>query len=136
MILIDSNVWLFAHLEDYPEHETAEPLVEQMLKEDVIATNAIVVSEVYHKMSLILDRQTAAAKVSAILESAGVRCLTMQRETIAKAVSMASRLQMRINDALIAQQALEEGATILTDDRRSFKKVKGLRIRQLNPPNR
>lgn len=131
MIVVDSNVWLFAHLEDYPEHKIAKPLVERLLTKDIVATNVIILSEVYHKLSILLDRHVAFAKVAAILESECVRCIPIQKETIFKAVSVASRFQLRINDALIGQQALEEGASVLTDDKRSFKKFKGLHVMSL-----
>lgn len=36
--------------------------------------------------------------------------------------------QLRINDALIASQALDAGARVLTDNVKDFKKVKGLKI--------
>ncbi len=53
-------------------------------------------------------------------------------DTVARrAIDLAFKADMRINDALIAQQALELGVPVLTDNVKDFKKVKGLKITPL-----
>ena len=44
------------------------------------------------------------------------------------AIELATQNKIRINDALIAQQALELRASILTDNVKDFRKVKGLKV--------
>lgn len=42
LLFLDSNVWIFAELEEYPEHEVAAKRVEAALKENEIGINSII----------------------------------------------------------------------------------------------
>ena len=63
-----------------------------------------------------------------ILEHPAAEWLDCGRRTMTGAIALATRSQLRINDGLIAQQALENKAALLTDNVKDFKKVKGLKV--------
>ena len=128
VILVDSNVWIFAENASADEHGIAARKVQRILGELGYGINAIVVAKVYHALSRLLGSADAASRVSNILSHPAGEWLTYKRETAARGVVLASRCQLRINDALIAQQALEKKAPILTDNVRDFRKVRGLRV--------
>lgn len=127
LILVDSNVWIFLNIENYPEHIPAENKIAEVRKQGII-TNVIVVSEVFHKISLILGKHNAFVRTKKILDSSDVFYIPIECPTVRHAIGLASTKSMRINDALIAQQALESKAPILTDNVKDFKKVKGLKV--------
>lgn len=127
VIVIDSNIWIFASVVEYAEHPVAEQLLERLLVEDVVAINAIIVSEVYHKLAAVAGVEKARERLAGMFSSDRVRYLSLPKETAEAAVRLAHAKGLRINDALIAQHAIDEGAALLTHDRRHFAKVPRLR---------
>jgi predicted nucleic acid-binding protein len=127
MIIIDSNIWIFGEIANAPEHDAAVKAYESMVENDTIATNAIIISEVFHKLSRLFDRDTAYSRVINILQNPSIEWLEIGRDTSISAVRLAKNAQIKINDALIARQALEADAKLFTDDS-DFKKIKGLKI--------
>lgn len=127
MIIVDSNVWIFAEIINGPEHEAAVKGYESFMKKDVVAINAIIVSEVFHKLSKLFDSDLAYARVNNILQNPSIEWLDMRRNTSLRAIKLANNSKMKINDAVIAEQALEFNAKIFTDDK-NFKRVKGLTV--------
>lgn len=91
----------------------------------------IILSEVFHHSKRLNGPESAAFRVSDIVNSHVVDFLDFGPETIVRATKLARDFQMRINDALIAQQAIETGATVLTDSTRDFGKIKTLKIMPL-----
>ena len=128
LIVVDSNIWIFAAREAAPEHELALKKIEELLLKSKVATNSVVVSEVFHKLFVLHSAAQAKRKVDAILDHPLISWMTLTRGTASRAISLAEREGLRINDALIAQQALENKAAILTDDVGDFRKVKGLKV--------
>ncbi len=127
MIFVDSNIWIFLNIETYPEHVPAVEKITQLRKEG-FAINVIVASEVYHKLSQLLNRQEANLRMMKILGSADVTFVQTEMDSVKKALSLASSHEIRINDALIAQQALELKSPILTSDVKDFGKVPKLKV--------
>jgi predicted nucleic acid-binding protein len=127
MIILDSNVWIFSEIINCPEHEAAVKGYKSFMEKDTIAINAIVASEVFHKLSRLFDSDLAYVRVNNILHNPSIEWLDLTRNTSIRAIDLANKIKIRINDALIAEQALEFGAKLFTDDK-DFKKVKGLEI--------
>jgi len=50
MIFIDSNIFIFANIKEYPEHETAKEKIEKIVESDILAVNPIIISEVNYKL--------------------------------------------------------------------------------------
>jgi len=127
LIFVDSNVWIFLNMENYPEHPMSREKI-NYLRTEGIATNLVVVSEVFHKLSLLLDRSRALVRLTKMLDSADVSYIPTEAHTARKAVRLSAMTRLRINDAIIAEQALAIGAGVLTDNVKDFRKVRGLKV--------
>ncbi len=128
MIIVDSNIYIFSESESAPERSVAIQKLKDASIKDRIGTNVIVMSEVYHHVRRFTGLEGATLRVADILNSPLVDFLDFRPETIVRATKLARDFQMRINDALIAQQAIELGAAVLTDNIRDFGKIKSLKI--------
>jgi len=127
LIIVDSNIWIFLNMDNYPEHLFAVQKVSK-LRDDGLATNVIILSEVFHKMRLLLNKQEAYSRVVKILGSKDVSYFPIETDIIKKALHISVKSDIRINDALIAAQARIFRYPVLTDNVKDFKKVKGLKI--------
>lgn len=125
LIILDSNIWIFGEIYDSPEHSLAIKSYETALKQGPIGINAIVLSEVFHKLSRLFDIDIAYARVSNILQNPSLEWLEIDRNTALNAIKLAKAYSLRINDALIAAQAMDYGVRLLTDDGH-FERIKGL----------
>jgi predicted nucleic acid-binding protein len=126
-IIVDSNIWIFSVISEYPEHPLAVTKLENFSRRGII-TNIIIISETYHKLSALLGCEKARFRVNKILDSEFVQFSPLSEETMRKAISLSCEKRLRINDALIAQHCLDMKASVLTDNIRDFKKIRSLRI--------
>ncbi|MBI2971546.1 MAG: type II toxin-antitoxin system VapC family toxin [Candidatus Aenigmarchaeota archaeon] len=127
MIVVDSNVWIYAENQTSVEHAAAVQAVRKAIDEN-FGINPIVVSEVFHALCRLLGPAEAVARVSNILRHPSGEWLLISTATTQAAMALSAHAGIRINDALIATQALEQEASVLTDDVRDFRKVKGLKV--------
>ncbi len=130
MIIVDSNVWIFAEVKDAPEHLPAVAKLERFLSEG-IGINAIIFSEIFYFLSRLFSPAVARKRVETILHHPSVEWLELKKDCAEHAMELAERKTLRINDAMIAQQALMSGLPILTDNVKDFKKVNGLKVTAL-----
>ncbi len=128
MIIIDTNVLIYGEMKDSQEYLDAIRRYRAAIESDRIGINVIIVSEFFHKISKLVDSQHAATKISEIFESQYIDYLEFNPELIARAAKLSRDFKLRINDALIAQQAIELGAAILTDNVKDFGKINSLKI--------
>ena len=129
MLFFDSNIFIFANIEEYPEHTIAVKKIEETLQKGKICVNSIIVSEIYHKLFRLINREEAKTRTKKILESEGVVFLPIERRTIMKAIDISSSLQIRINDSIIAQHVIDvKGDGIVTDNVKDFKKIEKLKV--------
>ncbi len=127
LIIVDSNVWVFLNVENYPEHDAAINAVKTASSVGMV-TNVIIGSEVFHTLSAILGKGEARLRMEKLIDSESVVFVPIDSPTLRRAIALAERSEIRINDAVIAQQALEMGIPLLTDNVKDFKKVHGLKI--------
>ncbi len=127
LIVVDSNVWIFLNMDNYPAHASAVKKVSELQNEGLV-TNIIILSEVFHKLGLLLSKKEAYSRVMKILESKDVLYLPMEEDIMKKALHLSAQTGIRINDALIAAQSRTLRYVVLTDNVKDFKKVKGLKI--------
>ncbi len=125
VIIVDSNIWIFGEIDNAPEHEAAVKRYKSITEKDTVAVNAVIISEVFHKLSRLVDKDMAYARVSNILQNYSIEWLDIARSTAMGALNLSKSSNLKINDALIARQALELGADIFTDDL-DFRRVNGL----------
>ncbi len=128
MIIIDSNIWIFGELENTPEHDVAVKKYREAVEKDEIGINVIIASEVFHTLYRLVDIKAARERLDTILSSPSIEWIDMGKLETMLATGLAESCKIRINDALIAQQALAAGAKVLTDNVKDFRKVRGLEI--------
>ena len=129
-IFVDSNIFIFANIEEYPEHSLAtDKLKDLMEKEYTILINSIIVSEVNYKLYRLLNTEEAYERTLKIISSKYVEYTPLEEDTVLRAVGLSHLRNIRINDALIAQHALDLDVDgFMTDNTKDFDKVDGLKI--------
>ncbi|MFH0968770.1 MAG: PIN domain-containing protein [Methanobacteriota archaeon] len=129
-IAIDTNILVFANIIEYPEYRLASKKMLDYINNGVIfSLNSIVISEVYHILSRILNIQEAYSRTKAILDSPSIFFEPINQETVFQAIGMSSTKMIRINDAIIASQAIGLGcAGIFTDNVKDFKKCDNITV--------
>ena len=128
MIIVDSNIWVFAEVESAPEHPATAAKLRDALSTDGVGLNVVITSEVFHVLRRLLGLGDAVLRMSHILKHPAATWPEFRSSSVLLALGLASKFGVRINDALITQQALEQKAGVLTDNVKDFRKVKGLKI--------
>lgn len=128
MIFIDSNIFIFANIKEYPEYETAKEKIEKLIGTDTLAVNSIIVSEVQYKLYRLLGSKESLKRTLNILSSEYVKYIPIEKDTIMEAVNLSYSKNIRINDAIIARHAMDSNADLLTDNVKDFKKIPRLNL--------
>lgn len=128
MIIVDSNIFIFGETSTAPEHDVAIRKYKEACQRDTIVTNVVILSEVFHFSAKISGAEGAAARIGNILNSPLVEFVGFTPGVVLKAAKLARDFRLRINDALIAQQAIDMNAAVLTDNVKDFKKIKLIRV--------
>lgn len=126
LIVVDSNIWIFLNMDNYPEHSVAVQKISELRDEGLI-TNVIILSEVFHKLGLLLGRPEAHDRIMKILGSKDVSYLPIEADIMKKALSLSAQSGIRVNDAIIAAQTRSFRYSLLTDNVKDFKRVRGLK---------
>lgn len=129
VFFVDSNILIFAELDEYPEHKLAVNKIDEISHNNTLAVNNVIISEVFHKLSALLNRREAKKKVEGILESSHIKYITIEKSTVKSALDLPEKYNIRINDALIAQHVFDAKCDgILTDNVKDFKRIRGLNV--------
>lgn len=128
MIIVDSNIWIFSENVNSEEYEIAAQKLKDIFAKDSFGVNVIITSEVFHTLSRISSSTEASLRIINILEHPLAQWLDFSPEVAIDAIRLSKESKIRINDALIAQQALTMKAAVLTDNLKDFEKVKGLKV--------
>ena len=128
MIIVDSNIWVFAEVQSAPEHPAAAAKLCDALSTEGVGLNVVVTSEVFHALRRLLGSNEATVRMTHILKHPAATWLEFRPSSVQFALGLASKFGVRINDALIAQHALEHKAEILTDNVKDFRKLKPVKI--------
>ena len=131
MIIIDSNVWIYAESTNSDVHEKAVQKVSELLDSDAFGINSIIVSEVFYKLSKIIGDKEARVRMKHILEHPFVQWLDFSIDTATKAMDLSFKTKVRINDTMIAAQAMSFKASVFTDNIKDFGKIGGLKVMPL-----
>ena len=132
-LFVDSNVFIFANIEEYPEHAIAKKKLKELIDGSCkISLNPIIVSEVHYKLYRLLNAEEAHERTLKIILSEYVEYVPLGENTVLKAIELSRSRKIRINDALIAQHALDLDADgLVTDNTKDFVKVEGLKVVEL-----
>lgn len=128
MIIVDSNIWIFSENANSDEYEIATQKLKEIFANDSFGINVIITSEVFHILSKVLSTEEATLRITNVLEHPLAQWLDFSSEVAIDAIRLSKESRIRINDALIAQQALTMKAAVLTDNLKDFEKVKGLKV--------
>jgi predicted nucleic acid-binding protein len=127
MALIDSNIWIFAENSNADEYTMARNAIEKYASVE-FNINTVTVSETFHKLSKLIGKTESHKRVSHMIDDPNAVWLDITDTIARRAIDLALEVDIRINDALIAQQALEFNLQVLTDNIKDFRKVHGLKI--------
>lgn len=128
-ILVDSNIFIFANIREYPEHDIAKAKIKQLIDDHRLIVNAIIISEVQYKLFRLLDKEESFHRTNKILTSSYVDYEPIGYDTILKALEPSFKSNIRINDAIIAQQAIDLNVDgIFTDNVKDFEEIADLKI--------
>ena len=132
-VFVDSNVFIFANIQEYPEHGIAKKKLKDLMDNSCkILLNAIIVSEVHYKLYRLLNAEEAHDRTLKIIFSGHVEYMPLGEDTVLKAIEISHSKNIRINDALIAQHALDLDVDgLVTDNTKDFVKVEGLNVIEL-----
>ncbi len=126
IILVDTNILIFEELENSAEHKLAVRKQIELAVSNKFATNVIIISEFFSFLQKFFDRETAETRAKNLLASDSVEFLNLGADTVKKAAKLARDFKLAINDALIAQQAIDVGASVFTDNLKDFGKLGGV----------
>ncbi len=128
-ILVDSNIFIFANIKEYPEHDMAKARIRQLIDDHRLIVNAIIISEVQYKLFRLLDKEESFLRTNKILTSSYVDYEPIGYDTILKASELSFKSNIRINDAIIAQHAIDLNVDgIFTDNVKDFEKILDMKI--------
>lgn len=128
MIFVDSNIIIFSEMTEYPEHKIAVEKLSHASQRSIFI-NDIIISEVFHKIFKLVSHNAAVERVKNILSSKSFIYVPIEKETLEKSIELTK--YVTINDAIIAQQVIDLKSSLLTDNVKDFRKIKGLRIIKL-----
>lgn len=132
-VFVDSNIFIFANIEEYPEHSVATNKLENLMeKACTILINSIIVSEVQYKLYRLLNAEEAHDRTLKVISSEYVEYMPLKKDAVVKAIELSYSKNIKINDALIAQHAINlEADGLLTDNIKDFERVDGLKVIEL-----
>jgi len=127
-ILVDSNIFIFANIKEYPEYPVAKAKIKELIKTHKLLVNTIIISEIQYKLFRLLDQEESHNRTLKILNSKHVGYESITQSTILKALELSYSSNARINDAIIAQNAMDLDVELFTDNIKDFRKISNLKL--------
>jgi predicted nucleic acid-binding protein len=130
LVFLDSNIFIYSQVEFLPEYVIAVAKLEEARKKKwEIGINAIFLSESFYVITRFLGREEAFKRLSLFLQSSQVIYLSIEKNTVLKAMELAVKHSQRINDMILAQHAIDSKADgLLIDNVKHFEGISGLKI--------
>ncbi|CAG0988878.1 hypothetical protein METP1_02187 [Methanosarcinales archaeon] len=97
-----------------------------MIKTHKLLVNTIIISEIQYKLFRLLDQEESYNRTLKILNSKHVGYEFITQSTILKALELSYNSNTRINDAIIAQNAMDLDVEVFTDNIKDFRKISNL----------
>lgn len=127
-LLVDSNIFIFANIKEYPEHSAAKAKLKELVNNHKLLVNTIIISEVHYKLYRLLGEEESFNRTQKILYSKHVNYEQVEQSTILKALDLSHHNNIRINDAIIAAHASDLNVGLFTDNVKDFEKIPNLMI--------
>jgi len=130
---IDSNIIIFANVEDFPEYKYSLTILEKGLRGELyLCFNTIIALETHYKLAKLINVDEANYRVENLFKSKRISYFNVSKVTIQKGFSIAKKYNIKTNDAVIVASMLENNISkIYTDNETDFKKIENLEI--INP---
>ncbi|ATZ60872.2 MAG: type II toxin-antitoxin system VapC family toxin [Methanosarcinales archaeon Met12] len=133
MIFVDSNIFMFAGDENYPEHMNAKSFFEE--KREKFCFNTIIALESHYGYLRNLGAEEAEVRLKAMLESKLLKYYAITEEDLIKGAEISRRYNIKTNDATIIANMLRNGIDrIATDNVKDFSKHSKIKV--INPIKR
>ncbi len=68
-ILVDSNIFIFANIKEYPEYSIAKAKIKELIKAHKLLINTIIISEIQYKLFRLLGDEESHKRTLKILNS-------------------------------------------------------------------
>ena len=132
MIMLDSNIIIYAFNEDAPEREYCLPVIRNaILGELDAAVSVLSLFEVYHVLAQRIGRPLPESQVSQIVldlaSSRNIRKLEITESLFIDAITIAEEYSIKINDALLASAMRSIGSEEIYSHDSDFDKVDFIR---------
>ncbi|MHA1377104.1 MAG: type II toxin-antitoxin system VapC family toxin [Candidatus Helarchaeota archaeon] len=130
---IDSNIIIFANIENSPEHPKSLKLLEKALKGDFVAgINPIIAVEVHYKLLKNTNSAEAKYRVNSLLKSRKIRFFNLSKYTLKSGFEIAHKNKIATNNSIIIASMLENNINIIyTDNEKDFNKFSKIKV--INP---
>ncbi len=130
---IDSNILIYANVEDFPEYKYSLTILEKGLKGELyLCFNTIIALETHYKLTKLINVDEANYRVENLFKSKRISYFNVSKISIQNGFSIAKKYNIKINDAVIVSSMLENNISkIYTDNEKDFKKIENLEI--INP---
>lgn len=127
-LFVDSNIFIFASIKEYPEHSAAKAKLKDLVKTHELLVNTIIISEVHYKLFRLLGEEESFNRTQKILFSKHVNYEHVEQSTVLKALELSHNNNIRINDAIIAAHANDLNVGLFTDNVKDFEKIPKLMV--------
>ena len=132
MIMLDSNIIIYAYNRDAPERQYCLPIIRNaILGELDTALSVLSLFEVYHVLAQRIQRPLPESQVSQIVLdlalSRNIRKFEITESLFIEAITIAEEYSININDALLASTMRSIGSEEIYSHDSDFDKVEFIR---------
>lgn len=132
MIMLDSNIIIYAYNRDAPERQYCLPIIRNaILGELDTALSVLSLFEVYHVLAQRIQRPLPESQVSQIVLdlalSRNIRKFEITKSLFTEAITIAEEYSIKINDALLASTMRSIGSEEIYSHDSDFDKVEFIR---------
>lgn len=132
MLYLDSNVFIYANLDQGDLGEEARSMLEEVQSGELAAvTSALTFDELVWAVKKHRSADDAVTAGEAFLRMSGLRILEVDGALLSSALEMIRRYLLDPRDSIHAASALQEGAEEIVSTDAHFDKVRGVRRRDL-----
>ncbi|HEX7576375.1 MAG TPA: type II toxin-antitoxin system VapC family toxin [Candidatus Methanoperedens sp.] len=128
MNYFDSNIIIYAILDDTEKGEWAREVLEKVQKEEMPAcTSFLTFDEVFYKVKKVLGNDEALKNIEAFLTMPNMRFNDVNDSVIWKALELITEYKLHPRDGIHAATALIAGADSIYSEDADFDMIKGLK---------
>jgi len=124
----DSNIIIYAILDDTEKGEWAREVLEKVQNEEIPAcTSFLTFDEVFYKVKKILGNDEALKNIEAFLTMPNMRFIEVNDSVIWRALELIREYQLLPRDGIHAATAFIAGADSIYSEDEDFDRIRGLK---------